>query len=72
MLIDAQQQRPLLGGITGGLSGAAIKPIALRAVYLVYQAVQIPIIGIGGISSGIDAVEFLLAGAQLVQLGTIL
>lgn len=72
MLIDAQQQRPVLGGVTGGLSGAAIKPIALRAVYLVYQAVQIPIIGMGGISSGIDAVEFLLAGAQLVQLGTIL
>ena len=72
MVIDAEHQAPYLGGRKGGLSGPAIKFIALKAVYDVYEAVKIPIIGIGGIQSGIDCVEFLLAGATLVQIGTAL
>ncbi len=72
MVIDAEHQTPYLGGRKGGLSGPAIKFIALKAVYDVYEAVKIPIIGIGGIQSGIDCVEFLLAGATLVQIGTAL
>lgn len=70
MAIDAKTRRPILGNVTGGLSGPAVKPIALRMVYEVSKAVKIPIIGMGGISSGIDAVEFLLAGASAVMLGT--
>ncbi len=71
MGIDIQSRRPRLHTITGGLSGAAIKPIALANVYKVSKAVRIPIIGIGGITNASDVVEFFLAGADLVQLGTI-
>lgn len=70
MAIDAEKQHPILSTITGGLSGPAIKPIALRMVWQVANAVKIPVIGIGGISSARDAVEFLLAGATAVQVGT--
>jgi len=70
MAIDAEKQRPVLSTITGGLSGPAIKPIALRMVWQVANAVKIPVIGIGGISNARDAVEFLLAGASAVQVGT--
>jgi len=70
MAIDAEKRRPVLSTITGGLSGPAVKPVALRMVWQVAHAVQIPVIGLGGIMSGIDAVEFLLAGAKAVQVGT--
>lgn len=69
MAIDIRRRRPLLGNITGGMSGPAVKPIALRMVWQVAQAVQIPIIGLGGITSAEDAIEFLLAGASGVQVG---
>lgn len=72
MAIDARSRRPALGTITGGLSGPAIKPLALYLVYQVAQCVSIPIIGIGGIMSAGDAREFLLAGATAVQVGTAL
>lgn len=70
MAIDAKTRRPILGNVTGGLSGPAVKPIALRMVYQVSRTVKIPIIGMGGISSGTDVVEFLLAGASAVMIGT--
>lgn len=70
MAIDAEKRTPLLSTITGGLSGPAIKPIALRMVWQVYNAVKIPVIGMGGIMNTNDAVEFLLAGASAVQVGT--
>ena len=70
MAIDAEKRRPVLSTITGGLSGPAIKPIALRMVWQVANAVKIPVIGIGGISNARDAVEFLLAGASAIQVGT--
>ena len=70
MAIDIRSQRPVLGNITGGLSGPCIKPVALRMVWQTAQAVQIPVIGMGGISSAEDAVEFLLAGASAVSIGT--
>ncbi|MGD9153474.1 MAG: dihydroorotate dehydrogenase [Gammaproteobacteria bacterium] len=70
MAVDANTMKPLLGNIIGGLSGPAIKPLALRAVWEVYQKVSIPIIGIGGIMSGIDVAEFMLCGASAVQIGT--
>lgn len=70
MAIDAETQKPELGNIMGGLSGPAIKPVALRMVYQVATAVDIPVIGMGGIMSGEDAVEFLLAGASAVSVGT--
>jgi dihydroorotate dehydrogenase (NAD+) catalytic subunit len=70
MAIDIHTRRPRLSNISGGLSGPAIKPLALRAVYRCAQAVQIPIIGIGGIMNSNDAVEFLIAGASAVQVGT--
>ena len=68
--IDAETRRPRMANITGGLSGPAIKPIALRMVYEASRAVSIPICGIGGIASGEDAVEFMLAGATAVQVGS--
>lgn len=71
MAIDIYQKKPLLGRGTGGLSGPAIKPIALAMVYEVCGAVTIPVIGVGGIAKAEDAVEFLLAGASAVQVGTI-
>ncbi len=70
MAIDAESRRPVLSTITGGLSGPCIKPIALRMVWQVSQAVKIPIIGLGGIMNVTDAVEFLLAGATAIQVGT--
>ncbi len=70
MAIDAECRRPLLSTITGGMSGAAVKPIALRMVWQVAKAVKIPVIGLGGIMNARDAVEFLLAGASAIQIGT--
>jgi dihydroorotate dehydrogenase (NAD+) catalytic subunit len=69
--IDWRRRRPLLGGVLGGLSGPAIKPIALRAVFQAAQAVKTPLIGIGGIATIDDVMEFLVAGASAVQLGTV-
>lgn len=68
--IDARRRRPRIGAGFGGLSGPAIKPIALRLVYQAAQAVRIPVVGLGGISTGEDAAEFLVAGASAVQVGT--
>ncbi|MDO8616268.1 MAG: dihydroorotate dehydrogenase [Dehalococcoidia bacterium] len=70
MSIDVRRRRPALGWGSGGLSGPALKPIALRLVYLVARSLRIPIIGCGGIMSGEDAVEFMMAGASAVQVGT--
>jgi dihydroorotate dehydrogenase (NAD+) catalytic subunit len=70
MAIDITKRKPFLGGVTGGLSGPAIKPIALYMVYQVSQAVMIPIIGCGGIACADDAIEFIMAGASAVQIGT--
>lgn len=70
MAIDVRTRRPVLGNITGGLSGPAIKPVALRMVWQVAHAVHIPVCGMGGICSGTDVVEFMLAGARTVQIGT--
>ena len=71
MAIDIKTRRPVLANTTGGLSGPAIKPVALRMVWQVAQAVKVPLIGIGGIMSATDVVEFLLAGATAVQVGTV-
>lgn len=71
MAVDWRRQRPLLGNVVGGLSGPAIKPIALRCVHQVHQAVDIPIVGIGGIATLDDVMEFLVAGASAIQLGTV-
>jgi len=70
MAIDIKTRRPMLANITGGLSGPAIKPVALRMVWQASQAVNIPVVGIGGISTMEDALEFLIAGATAVQVGT--
>lgn len=70
MAINAETRKPILSTVTGGLSGPAIKPVALRMVWQVYKAVKIPIVGIGGIMNATDAVEFLLAGASVIQVGT--
>lgn len=70
MAIDAERRRPILSTITGGLSGPAVKPIALRMVWQTSKAIKVPIIGMGGISNAIDAIEFILAGASAVQVGT--
>jgi dihydroorotate dehydrogenase (NAD+) catalytic subunit len=70
MSIDVQTRKPRLGAITGGLSGPAIKPVAVRMVWQVAKAVKVPVIGIGGIMTGEDAIEFFLAGASAVQVGT--
>jgi len=70
MAIDAETRRPRFARVVGGLSGPAIKPLALRMVYEAHRAVGLPILGLGGIASGSDAVEFLLAGASAVQIGT--
>ena len=71
MAIDAKTRRPQLANLTGGLSGPAIKPVALRMVWQVYNAVKIPIVGMGGIMTGEDAVEFFIAGASAVAVGTV-
>ncbi len=70
MAIDAEKRVPLLSTVTGGMSGAAVKPIALRMVWQVSKAVNIPVIGLGGVMNWKDAVEFLLAGASAIQIGT--
>ena len=70
MAVDAGTRKPVLSTITGGLSGPAIKPIALRMVWQVYNAVNIPVIGMGGIMNTTDAIEFMLAGSTTVQVGT--
>lgn len=68
--IDAEKQKPILSTITGGLSGPCIKPIALRMVWQVYNAVKVPVIGMGGIMNATDAIEFILAGSKAIQVGT--
>lgn len=70
MAIDHKRRRPILGNVTGGLSGPAIKPIALAMVWKAHQAVSIPLIGVGGIMTATDVVEFMLAGASAVEVGT--
>jgi len=70
MAIDAKTRKPILSTVTGGLSGPAIKPIALRMVWQVYHAVKIPVVGVGGIMNATDAIEFMLAGASAIQVGT--
>jgi dihydroorotate dehydrogenase (NAD+) catalytic subunit len=70
MAVDVTTRRPVLATVTGGLSGPAIKPIALAKVYETVRAVNIPVIGIGGIMSAQDAIEFLIVGATAVQVGT--
>ena len=70
MAIDAEHRCPILSTVTGGMSGAAVKPIALRMVWQVAKAVKIPVIGLGGIMNWKDAVEFMLAGASAIQIGT--
>jgi len=70
MAIDVETRRPKLGNVLGGLSGPAIKPIALRMVYQVASRVKVPVIGMGGIWSGADVLEFMIAGARAVQIGT--
>ena len=72
MAIDVESRRPVLGNVFGGLSGPAVKPIALRMVWDVCGAISIPVVGIGGISTARDALEFILAGASAVQIGTAL
>jgi dihydroorotate dehydrogenase (NAD+) catalytic subunit len=70
MAINVEKRRPRLRFLTGGLSGPAIKPVALRMVWETCQAVKIPVIGVGGIASTEDALEFLIAGAHAIQVGT--
>ncbi len=70
MAIDAEKRRPVLSTVTGGLSGACVKPVALRMVWQVSKVVKIPIVGLGGIMNATDAIEFLLAGASAIQIGT--
>jgi dihydroorotate dehydrogenase (NAD+) catalytic subunit len=70
MAIDIETRRPRLANITGGLSGPAIRPVAVRMVWQVAQAVRVPVIGIGGIVRAEDAIEFFIAGASAVQIGT--
>ncbi len=69
MKIDIHKRRPVLANNTGGLSGPAIKPVAVRMVYQVAQAVNIPVLGMGGIINGEDAIEFMLAGAKAISIG---
>jgi len=70
LAIDIETRRPKLANVTGGLSGPAIKPVALRMVWQVCQTVKVPVIGVGGIISALDALEFFIAGATAVQIGT--
>ena len=70
MAVDLQRRRPSLANVVGGLSGPAIKPVALRCVWQVASAVKIPVVGVGGISCVEDALEFILVGAHAVQVGT--
>ncbi|MDD7724678.1 MAG: dihydroorotate dehydrogenase, partial [Bacteroidales bacterium] len=70
MAIDAEKRRPVISTVTAGLSGPALKPVALRMVWQVSKVVKIPIVGLGGITNATDAIEFLLAGASAIQIGT--
>ena len=70
MAIDVEKRRPYLSTVTGGLSGAAVRPVAVRMVWQVAKAVSIPVVGLGGIMNGRDAMEFILAGATAVEIGT--
>lgn len=70
MAIDVESGHPILGNVHGGMSGSALKPVAVRCVYDLYEAVEIPVIGVGGVSSAEDAVEYMLAGATAVEVGT--
>ena len=70
MVIDLKTRRPVLGNVTGGLCGPAIKPVAVRCIYQVSQAVQVPIIGMGGVTSAKDVIELMLAGANAVAIGS--
>jgi dihydroorotate dehydrogenase (NAD+) catalytic subunit len=70
MAIDINSRKPILANVVGGLSGPAVKPVAVRMVYQVTKAVKVPVIGMGGISSWQDAIEFILAGADAVAIGT--
>ena len=70
MAIDVERRRPYLSTITGGLSGPAVRPVAVRMVWQVAHAVKIPVIGLGGIMNGRDAMEFIMAGARAVEIGT--
>jgi dihydroorotate dehydrogenase (NAD+) catalytic subunit len=70
MAIDAKRRKPVLARVVGGLSGPAVKPVALRMVWEVHKAVKVPLLGMGGIVTGTDAVEFMLAGATAVAVGT--
>ena len=69
MRIDLKKRKPLLANKTGGFSGPAIKPVAVRMVYQVYDAIKIPIVGMGGVSCAEDVIEFMLAGATAVEVG---
>ena len=71
MAIDAHRRKPQLARVVGGLSGPAVKPVALRMVWEVGKAVDVPLLGMGGITTGLDAVEFMLAGATAVAVGTV-
>jgi len=70
MAINAEKRKPVLSTVTGGLSGPAVKPVALRMVWQVAKVVKVPIVGMGGIMNATDAIEFLLAGASAIQIGT--
>jgi dihydroorotate dehydrogenase (NAD+) catalytic subunit len=70
MAIDVESGRPILGNVHGGMSGSALKPVAVRCVYDLYEALDIPLVGVGGVSSPEDAVEYMLAGAHAVEVGT--
>ncbi len=70
MAINAETRKPVLSTITGGLSGPAVKPVALRMVWQVYKAVKVPVIGLGGIMNALDVIEFIIAGASAIQVGT--
>ena len=70
MAIDIERRRPMLSISTGGLSGPAVKPVALRMVWQVAKAVKIPVVGLGGICTAEDAIEFLMAGATAIEIGT--
>jgi dihydroorotate dehydrogenase (NAD+) catalytic subunit len=70
MIIDVESRKPVLGGITGGLSGPGLRPVAVALVYRLAQVVDVPIIGVGGIFSARDALEYIMAGATAVQIGS--
>ena len=70
MAVDVESGRPILGNVHGGMSGSALKPVAVRCVYDLYDALDVPIVGVGGVSSPEDAVEYMLAGASAVEVGT--